>query len=123
MKQQTRLASLFIVIAAALAVGAAACSGSDHPGPAGDTSDEFAAATEPLTGAELPGTHRFHCVPLSSRECRIYYRDSGGNLHCPPDIDLCRPDGTGYLGCGAYSVTDGQLVARTPPTGKPPPGR
>lgn len=46
------------------------------------------------------------CEPGTFSECRIYYRDAYGTMHCPADWALCRPDGKGFYECGEYVMSE-----------------
>ena len=98
----------------ALASALAACADEERPpasesapvssvqlGGSADVAADDDAGTDPTATAE-PGP----CEPRSHRDCKMYYRDETGELHCPPSFQLCNVDGTAWLPCGAYTLDE-----------------
>jgi len=67
---------------------------SGDPGPSASSSDAGADARWPV------------CEPGTFSECRLYFQDAQGQMHCPASVALCRPDGKGFYGCGQYVMTE-----------------
>lgn len=100
--------ALGMTMSVALAASLVACGPTDRPGRAGDTTGKN---TAPLDDEAALAARNPPCEPWSQRECRVYWRDEHGQLHCPASIEVCRPGGRGWFACGEYQHdADGRLV-------------
>jgi hypothetical protein len=83
------------------------CSDGGHPAAIG-VGVESAPAQIPIA---TPSTER--CEPGTTRECHVHYVLDNGYRYCPPDVELCRPDGLGYYPCGSQALQlDGGYAPR-----------
>jgi hypothetical protein len=84
------------------------CSGGDRPAAVQSDVGSPAAAHESVAS---PSTEA--CEPGSTRTCNLHIVGEDGYRYCPQDVEVCRPDGTGYFPCGSQQILpDGGYVAR-----------
>ena len=95
----------------ALASALAACADEDRP-PASESapisSVQLGGSADVAASDDDAGTDvtAGPCEPRSHRDCKMYYRDESGELHCPTSFQLCDVDGTEWLPCGAYTLDE-----------------
>ena len=92
-------------LALAVMLACIGCGPAERPSPAEEAADPDELAARAASELERRRTAE-DCTPWSWRLCRVYWKDSRGQVHCPQSTEVCRPGGRGWFPCGMYQLDD-----------------
>lgn len=93
--EPTTFALASMLIAAGCAAGRPAVEDSE---PEAVTTSDTLVGTSTSASSTTPGPKV--CTPGTARECKTYWTDPRGQLHCMVQEQLCRSDGHAWQPCG-----------------------
>lgn len=97
---------------ALLVTSLVACAPADGGRPEAYVVDEAPdEETAALRAAYIAAQAQPVCTPRETSECRYYFRDAEGHLHCPMSFAICSDVGR-WLPCGEYRFTPEGEIAK-----------